>query len=82
MINNNNIGIKSIFALSGPHALQFGGAQQLRNVMARRAPEGGSGHNGDSVGSYKEYEQLSSIYDPRYPPSGSDQLAYDRTQDL
>ena len=45
MFNNNNIDIKSIIALSGPHALQFGGALQLRIVMARRAPEGGSGHN-------------------------------------
>ena len=44
MFNNNNIDIKSIFALSGLHALQFSGAQRLRNVMARRAPEGGSGH--------------------------------------
>ena len=44
MINNNDIDIKSIIALSGPHALQFGGAQQLRIVMARRAPEGGPGH--------------------------------------
>ena len=44
MFNNNNIDIKSIFALSGPHALQFGGALQLRIVMARRAPEGGPGH--------------------------------------
>ena len=46
MFNNNNIDIKSIFALSGPHALQFGGALQLRIVMARRAPEGGPGHSG------------------------------------
>ena len=44
--NNNNIDIKSIIALSGPHALQFSGAQQLRIVMARRAPEGGPGHIG------------------------------------
>ena len=51
MINNNDIDIKSIIALSGPHALQFGGAQQLRIVMARRAPEGGTGHMAAQLGS-------------------------------
>ena len=49
MFNNNNIDIKSIFALSGPHALQFGGAQQLRNVMTSRTPEGGPGHNDEAI---------------------------------